>query len=105
MPVAWIPREEKFFDLFDRVGEIIGRAAQTFAELVEQFDHLERRANELKELEHECDLVVESILTALGRTFLTPFDREDIHSLATSLDDVLDNMEETAHRLVSFRIE
>ncbi len=91
MRVGWIPREQKFFDLFDAVGDIIVRAAAVFAELVEQFDHLERRASELKELEHECDLMVESILVALGRTFLTPLDREDIHALATSLDNVLDN--------------
>ena len=105
MPLAWIPRDQKFFDMFDEVGDIIVRAASLFADLVEQFDHLERRSSDLKHLEHECDLVVERILVALGRTFLTPLDREDIHALATSLDTVLDHMEETAYRLVSFRIE
>ncbi len=105
MPVAWIPRDQKFFDMFDEVGELIARGGTVLADLVEKFDHLERRAVDLKELEHECDLTVERILVALGRTFLTPLDREDIHALATSLDTVLDNIEETAYRLVSFRIE
>lgn len=104
MGVPWIPREEKFFDMFDRVGDIVARAARVFADMVEKFDRLDMRARELRELEHECDVAVETILTSLGRTFLTPLDREDIHNLATKLDDVLDNLEETAYRLVSFRI-
>ena len=105
MRISWIPREEKFYDMFDGVAEIIVQSAQMFADLVEHFDHPERRVNELRELEHKCDMAVEGILKSLGRTFITPFDREDIHSLATSLDDVLDNMEEAAFRLTAFRIE
>ena len=57
------------------------------------------------ELEQSCDLAVERILVTLGRTFITPFDRENIHDLATSLDDVLDYIEESAFRLTTFRIE
>ncbi len=60
---------------------------------------------ELHELEQSCDLAVERILVTLGRTFITPFDRENIHDLATSLDDVLDYIEESAFRLTTFRIE
>jgi predicted phosphate transport protein (TIGR00153 family) len=104
MGVPWIPREHKFFDLFDRVVDIVARASQAFATMIAEFDRLEERGRELRDLEHECDLAVESILTALGQTFLTPFDRGDIHNLATGLDDVLDNMEETAFRVVSYRI-
>ncbi len=105
MGVPWIPRDHKFFDLLDQVGDLVARAARAFAAMVAEFDQLEVRARELRELEHECDLAVESILTALGRTFLTPLDREDIHNLATGLDDVLDSMEETSYRLASFRME
>jgi predicted phosphate transport protein (TIGR00153 family) len=105
MGFSWLPRELKFFDMFDDVTAIIGRAAKVFCELVEQFDHRERRMNDMRELEHACDMAVEKILTSLGRTFITPFDREDIHSLATKLDDVLDNMEDAAFRLTAFRIE
>src|SRR5262245_11114107 len=102
---SWIPREHKFFDMFDETTAIIVKAAEVFAHLVEEFNQLERRVAELRELEHKCDMSVEKILKALGRTFITPFDREDIHTLATSLDDVLDNMEEAAYRLIAFRIE
>lgn len=105
MRFSLIPREQKFFDQFNEVTKIIVTAAQTFAELVDLFDHRERRMNEISELENKCDIAVEGILTSLGRTFITPFDREDIHALATSLDDVLDNLEEAAFRLTAFGIE
>lgn len=105
MRLSWIPREHKFFDMFDETAAIVVKAAEAFTALVEHYDHRERRVNELRELEHKCDMSVEKILTALGRTFITPLDREDIHSLATSLDDVLDNMEESAFRLTAFRLD
>src|SRR5438045_966478 len=100
-----MPREEKFFDLFDQAAEILVAASERFLEMLSAFDRLPERAENLKEAEHSCDLVVEQIIKALDRSFVTPMDREDIHALATSLDDVLDNMEETAHRLVTFRVE
>jgi hypothetical protein len=100
-----IPREEKFFDLFDEAVTILSRASERFLDMVTRFDRLAERSEELKQDEHAGDLVVEQIIKALDRSFVTPLDREDIHALATSLDDVLDNMEETAHRLEAFRIE
>jgi predicted phosphate transport protein (TIGR00153 family) len=105
MRFSWIPREQKFFDMFDETTRIIVKAAQVFADLVDNFDHCDRRVRDLNELENQCDLQVEMILKALGRTFITPFDREDIHELATRLDDVLDDMEEAAYRLTAFRID
>src|SRR5919202_809141 len=105
MRFSLIPREEKFFDLFDEAAAVLTRAAAKFLTLVTEFDDLAARSNELKHLENACDEIVERIIQALDRSFITPFDREDIHSLATSLDDILDNMEETAHRLAVFRIE
>jgi predicted phosphate transport protein (TIGR00153 family) len=102
----WLmPREEKFFDMFDEVAAIISRAASKFLALVTEFDRLSARSNELKFEEHACDEVVERIILALDRSFITPFDREDIHSLATTLDDILDHMEETANRFTIFRID
>jgi predicted phosphate transport protein (TIGR00153 family) len=104
MRFSLLPREEKFFDLFDEVGAIISRASGKFLDMVMAFDRLKARAQELKLEERACDEVVERIVKALDRSFITPFDREDIHSLASKLDDVLDNMEETAHRLDIFRM-
>lgn len=105
MRFSLMPREEKFFDMFEEVASIISRAAGKFLALVTEFDRLSARSNELKFEEHAADEMVEKIIQALDRSFITPIDREDIHVLATTLDDVLDNMEETANRFTIFRIE
>jgi uncharacterized protein Yka (UPF0111/DUF47 family) len=100
-----LPREEKFFDLFDEAAIIISRASGKFLDMVSTFDRLAARSNELKLEEHACDEAVGRIIKALDRSFITPFDREDIHTLAAKLDDIMDNMEETAHRFEVVRIE
>src|SRR5207244_51457 len=105
MRFSLIPREMKFYDMFDEAAVILTRAAGKFMGMVTEFNHLPERSQELKQEEHAEDEVVGRIIKALDRSFITPFDREDIHTLATRLDDVLDNMEETAHRFVVFRIE
>jgi predicted phosphate transport protein (TIGR00153 family) len=105
MRFSLIPREEKFFDMFDEASGLLTRASAKFLTMVSEFSELTARSNELKHLENACDQVVERIVQALDRSFITPFDREDIHALATSMDDILDNMEETAHRFAVFRID
>lgn len=92
MRFSLIPREMKFFDMFDEASAILSRAADRFLAMVTQFDRLVERSDEIKREEHACDEVVERIIKALDRTFITPLDREDIHTLATRLDDILDNM-------------
>ena len=104
MSFSLIPRETKFFDMFDEAVGIMTRASAKFLTMVTEFTDLTARSNELKHLENACDDVVERIIMALDSSFITPFDREDIHALATRLDDVLDNMEETAHRLEAFQL-
>ena len=104
MRFSWIPREVRFYDMLDEAIVVISRAAGKFVEMVTKFDKLDERARDLKNEEVKCDAVVERIIKALNVCFITPFDREDIHTLATSMDDVLDNMEETAHRIAVFRI-
>src|SRR5581483_8268214 len=81
-----IPREEKFFDLFDESVGIIVRASEAFLQMIHQFDRLAERAKEIKELEHAGDLVTERIYRALDRSFITPLEPEDIHALAGALD-------------------
>jgi uncharacterized protein Yka (UPF0111/DUF47 family) len=85
-----IPREEKFFDMFDEASAILNRAADKFLDMVTTFDRLHERSAEIKDDEHACDQVVARIIQALDRTFITPLDREDIHTLATRLDDILE---------------
>src|SRR5262245_28328861 len=104
MRFSLIPREVKFFDMFDEAAATLSRAAGKFLAMITGFDRLEERSVDLKAEETVCDEIVGRIIQQLDQTFITPFDREDIHALATSIDDVLDNMEETAYRLCSFRI-
>ena len=104
MRFSLIPREMRFFDLFDQVAQLLSVSSGKFVAMVTEFDDLHRRAQELKKDEDACDHLVEKIIKALDRTFITPFDREDIHTLATKLDDIMDNMEESAHRFEVFRI-
>src|SRR5437667_223948 len=98
-------RETNFFDMFDEFAATLTQAAKKFHEMVTVFDKLEIRSHELKRDEDACDASVEKIIKALDRTFITPFDREDIHTLATSLDDIMDNMEKTSYRMDVFKIE
>lgn len=105
MRFSLIPRETKFFDMFDEMAVTLTRASAKLLEMLTDFDNLPSRGLDMKEEEEKGDAIVEKILHALDQCFITPFDREDIHNLATTLDDVLDNLEETAHRFEVFRIE
>ena len=100
-----IPREVRFFDLFDRQSEHIIRAAGVLHELVHNFSDARAKAHAIKEIEHQGDLITHEIVKRLNTTFITPIDREDVHDLATRLDDVLDYIEAAAERLVVYRIK
>ncbi len=101
-----LPREEKFYRLFHKQIEIIAEAARL---LLDGVQHGESRmagaATEINVLEHKGDEVIHEIFTRLNQTFITPIDPEDIHNISSALDDVLDGIEDTAHRLVSYRID
>ncbi len=99
-----IPREQRFYDLFDQTAAQLTKTAHKFLDMVTVFDKVAERSAEMKAEEEACDDLVRQIILALDKTFITPMDREDIHRLATSLDDILDNMEETSYRLYAFRI-
>ena len=105
MRFSLIPRELKFFDMFDDTAARITLASNKFLEMITAFDKLDIRSHELKREEDACDASIEKIIKALDRTFITPFDCEDIHTLATRMDDIMDNMEQTSYRLDVFRIE
>jgi len=100
-----IPREVRFFDLFDRQSEHIIKAAAVLHEMVHHFADARAKAHAIKEIEHEGDQITHEIVRKLNTTFITPLDREDIHALATRLDDVLDFIEAVAERLVVYRIK
>jgi predicted phosphate transport protein (TIGR00153 family) len=101
----FIPREVLFFDLFEQQSEHIIKAAQLLRELLNNFADARAKAHAIKEVEHQGDQVTHEVVKRLNTTFITPIDREDIHDLATRLDDVLDYIEAAAERLVVYRIK
>ena len=100
-----VPKEVRFFDLFEQQSEHIITAARLLHELVHNFADARAKAYEIKEVEHRGDSITHEIVKRLNTTFITPLDREDIHALATRLDDVLDYIEAAAERLVVYRIK
>jgi predicted phosphate transport protein (TIGR00153 family) len=100
-----IPREVLFFDLFEQQAGYIIHAAQLLREMLHNFADARAKAHSIKEVEHQGDQVTHEVVKRLNTTFITPIDREDIHDLATRLDDVLDYIEAAAERLVVYRIK
>jgi predicted phosphate transport protein (TIGR00153 family) len=103
MAFALFARETRFFDLFNEAAGRISAAAQKFLDMFVSFDDLAERAVAMKAEEEACDGIARKTIEVLDRSFITPFDREDIHTLVTSLDEVMDNIEETAHRVAVAR--
>src|SRR3954469_11630118 len=91
-----IPREERFYDDFVALAQQIRRGATLLDEMLAPDRPIWDKADEIKEVEHECDTLTHQIIQRLHRTFVTPLDREDIHELARSLDDVMDAIDATA---------
>jgi len=101
-----LPREEKFYHLFLKQVEIISEASRLLNEgLRGGKARLASAATEINVLEHRGDEVIHEIFTRLNQTFITPIDPEDIHNISSALDDVMDGIEDTSHRLVSYKID
>ena len=104
MAFRLIPKEESFFDLFEQMAEILRRSAGVLVEATERLETLPESAKRLERLEHDGDQITHELMTRLNRTFLTPIDREDIHELATALDDVLDLIEAVTERFILYKV-
>jgi len=102
--VRLIPRDEKFFDLFTRTGEIILEASRKLESMLSTYDRLHERVAEIQALEKQGDVVDREVGARLERSFVTPFDREDIHELSVHLDDVLDGIQATAETFVIYKV-
>ena len=100
-----IPKEESFFDLFEKASNNLLQAARLFVQTMEQFNGVAENAHRMERLEHDGDQIIHEIMARLNRTFITPFDREDIHQLASSLDDVLDFVEATTEHFILYKIK
>lgn len=102
-----IPRDTKFFDMFLEIATNVVAGAQALSDLLHAYDYerMPAAVQKIKEIESHGDEMTHRILIKLNQTFITPFDREDIHLLASSLDDVLDFVYSASDRLYTYKIK
>lgn len=100
-----LPKEEKFFELLRKSAKNLLEGAKTLKSLADDYTDVEAKVKKIKDIEHEGDRIIHEIIKKLNQTFITPIDREDIHTLASELDDVLDAIEGISARLYFFKIK
>src|SRR3972149_6870400 len=107
MKLGIFPKEIDFFEIFDLAASNLSKAASLFFNLMhsENFNNIEVKAKEIYELEQECDILTHEIIKKLNKTFVTPIDREDLYTLASRLDDVIDLIWAAVERLMVFKIK
>jgi len=103
--VRLIPRETKFYDMFVEMARNLIAGAQLMKALLENFQDVPAQVAKLKDIEHHGDDMMHALMTKLNQTFITPFDREDIHRLASSIDDVLDLLNAAGDRIMVYKIK
>jgi predicted phosphate transport protein (TIGR00153 family) len=99
-----MPRADNFYEMFVALAENAHQGAGVLLELLKKDDGAEKYAERIKDLEHAGDNLTHTVMTRLNQTFITPFDREDIHVLSSRIDDVLDLIDSAASRMVTYRI-
>jgi predicted phosphate transport protein (TIGR00153 family) len=99
-----IPRDNSFFAMFSAMSDNLIAGARALVDLFANYHDVEKKIDEIHRIEREGDELTHAILTKLNQTFITPFDREDIHELASKLDDVLDFINAAGARIVMYRI-
>ncbi|MGI5861546.1 MAG: DUF47 domain-containing protein [Myxococcales bacterium] len=104
MAFSLLPREDSYFVLFERAADAANRGASRLQQLMDDYSQVAAAVNEIKAIEHEGDRVTHETLDKLNRTFITPLEREDIHILVTSIDDILDSLDSAASRLHLYEI-
>ena len=93
-----LPREEGFFDLFRKQAENIHRGAEAFQKILLHYTGVPEQVQNIKAIEHDGDEITHQTFRMLNKTFITPFDREDIHELVSTMDDVIDLIDAAASR-------
>jgi len=102
--VRLIPRDEQFFPMFAELAEKLSQSANLLAELFADPERLQELVQKIKDVEHQADVLTHDIIVRIDKSFVTPIDREDIHLLASRLDDVIDLVDGVARRAQMFRI-
>jgi predicted phosphate transport protein (TIGR00153 family) len=103
--MALFPRDTNFYDLFERGAAKVHEGVQLLEDLVKDFINVPLKAKRIKDVEHEADLITHETVAKLNKTFVTPIDREDIHGLISSLDDILDHVEAAADKFSLYRVQ
>lgn len=103
--LSFMPREKKYFDLFEQSARNMVKVAEALKELVNSWQYVDSKVAEITEMEHEGDSVTHQIIAQLNRSFITPFDREDIALLAHSLDDIVDFIHAAADAMLIYKIK
>ena len=100
-----VPQKREFFDLYNRAAENVVAIAQALVELLEHFpDGADARTRDIKDLEHEGDRLTHDVVDLLNRTFVTPFDRDDMYRLSGALDDICDHIDESTGKIVGYGV-
>jgi predicted phosphate transport protein (TIGR00153 family) len=105
MAFRLIPREEKFYKDFQALADELKKGAALLEAMLAPDRPVWDKADEIKEVEHKCDFLTHEVIQRLNRTFVTPIDREDIHALARSLDDVMDAIDASATLVRLYRLD
>jgi predicted phosphate transport protein (TIGR00153 family) len=100
----FLPREDDYFALFQKQAENIHVGAKAFCEMLARYTAVYENVQNIKAIEHSGDEIAHTIIMKLNQTFLTPIDREDIHELCSTLDDVIDLIDAAASRFVLYRV-
>jgi len=100
-----IPKDEKFFLMFREMSANIVEGAQLLKDMLDNFEDPSTSQRKIKEVEHKGDSQTHEIIKKLNKSFITPFDREDIYALSGALDDILDLIDASAQRIVMYNVE
>jgi predicted phosphate transport protein (TIGR00153 family) len=100
----FFPQENHFFDFFEKHAQCMQQGIAFFAQLLQPGADIIACAHRVKEIEHTCDKITHQCVEALHKTFITPIDRDDIYRLISKMDDIIDNIEATAERMVLYDI-
>jgi hypothetical protein len=103
--ISLVPQEKKFFSLFEQQAALVSKGADLLFDMMVNFKNVEQQARVIKEVENEADKITHGIITLLHRTFITPFERGDIHALAVGIDEVLDYTETVAMKFYMYEIK
>jgi hypothetical protein len=103
--LSFVPQKREFYVLFSRAARNVVEIARLLVDLLEEFPQNGNLLRDIKELEHEGDRLTRELVDLLNRTFVTPFDRDDMYRLATALDDICDHVDEAAGDIAGYGVE